>query len=137
MVTMSLRYLGDLRCELKHGPSGTIIQTDAPVDNEGKGESFSPTDLCSASLAACTMTILGIVARRHQIDLGESRAEVRKIMSGDSPRRIIRIEVDFFVDLPADHPKRPLLENSARACPVHFSLHPGLEQKMIFRFRGE
>ena len=137
MVTMSLRYLGDLRCELKHGPSGTVIQTDAPVDNEGKGESFSPTDLCSASLAACTMTILGIVARRHQIDLGESRAEVRKIMSGDSPRRIIRIEVDFFVDLPADHPKRQLLENSARACPVHFSLHPGLEQKMIFRFRGE
>ena len=137
MVTMSLRYLGDLRCELKHGPSGTVIQTDAPVDNEGKGESFSPTDLCSASLAACTMTILGIVARRHQIDLGESRAEVRKIMSGDSPRRIIRIEVDFFVDLPADHPKRQLLENSARACPVHFSLHPDLEQKIIFRFRGE
>lgn len=137
MVNMSVSYLGDLRCQLKHGPSGAIINTDAPVDNEGKGASFSPTDLCAASLAACTLTILGIVARRHEIDLGRTRADVRKIMSSDAPRRIARIEIDFYIDLPADHPKRNLLENAARACPVHFSLHPNIEQALHFWFKGE
>lgn len=136
MVEISIQYLGDLRCEATHGPSGKTLVTDAPVDNEGKGESFSPTDLAATSLGTCMMTIMGIVARRHEIDLGKSTVKVRKIMTSEAPRRIARLEVVFQILLPSDHPKRALLESSAKACPVYLSLHPDIEKDLLFEWVG-
>jgi putative redox protein len=132
MVEAEITYEGDLRCQARHGPSGTILCTDAPLDNEGRGESFSPTDLAATALGTCMLTIMGIVARRHEIDLGATSVKVRKFMTSQPPRRIARLEVDFQVDLPPDHPKRSLLENAARQCPVHLSLHPDIEQAVQF-----
>lgn len=136
MVEINVRYLGDLRCEAVHGPSGVKIITDAPVDNEGRGESFSPTDLAATSLGTCMLTILGIVARRHNIDVGDVRVQIRKIMSAEPPRRIAKIEVIFRIPLTPDHPKRSLLEAASRACPVHLSLHPDVEQNIVFEWIG-
>jgi uncharacterized OsmC-like protein len=136
MVQIDLTYLGDLRCEAVHAPSGQKLTTDAPVDNEGRGESFSPTDLLATSLGACMMTIMGIVARRHDVDLAGTRIRVLKGMSADSPRRVARLEVVFTIPHPADHPKRSLLENAAKTCPVHASLHPGVENVLTFDWVG-
>ncbi len=136
MVEITVKYLGDLRCEATHGPSGKTLVTDAPVDNEGKGESFSPTDLAATSLGACLMTIMGIVARRHEIDMAGTTLNVRKIMSAEAPRKIARIEVAFNIPLPPDHPKRQLLESASRSCPVHLSLHPDIQQDFVFDWTG-
>lgn len=136
MVEMTIRYLGDLRCEAIHGPSGAVVVTDAPLDNEGKGESFSPTDLAATSLGTCMLTIMGIVARRHGIDLGGTTVKVRKEMTPQPPRRIARLTVVFSIPLPGSHEKRELLENAARGCPVHLSLHPDVEQEMVFDWVG-
>jgi uncharacterized OsmC-like protein len=132
MVEVSIEYKGDLGCAARHGPSGMMLCTDAPVDNEGRGESFSPTDLVATALGTCMLTIMGIVARRHGIDLGATKVQVRKIMSAAPPRRIARLEVDFHIPLPGDHPQRELLEKAARQCPVHLSLHPEIEQIIAF-----
>lgn len=136
MVEMSITYLGDLRCEARHESSGAVLVTDAPVDNEGKGESFSPTDLAATSLGTCMLTIMGIVARRHGIDLGATTVKVRKEMTSQPPRRIAKLTVVFSIPLPASHEKRALLENAARGCPVHLSLHPDVEQEMVFDWTG-
>ena len=136
MVDISITYRGDLRCEAVHGPSGAVLATDAPVDNEGRGESFSPTDLAATSLGTCMLTIMGIAARRHGIDLGATTVKVRKEMSAQPPRRIARLTVVFTIPLPASHAKRELLENAARGCPVHLSLHPDVEQVMVFDWVG-
>lgn len=136
MVHIDISYLGALRCEATHGPSGAKILTDAPVDNHGKGESFSPTDLTSASLGACMATIMGIAAQQHGVDLGEVRVGVDKTMSTDLPRRIVKIEVAFTIPLPPSFPKRKTLENAALACPVHHSLHPDIEQVVRFDWVG-
>ncbi len=136
MVHSEITYLGGLRCEVVHGPSGTKILTDAPVDNHGKGESFSPTDLAAASLGACMATIMGIAAEQHGVELGKMQIGVDKTMSTDSPRRIIKIEVTFRIPLPPDFPKRQTLENAALACPVHHSLHPGIERVVKFDWVG-
>jgi uncharacterized OsmC-like protein len=136
MVEISIQYLGDLRCEACHMPSGTVITTDAPVDNEGRGESFSPTDLAATSLGACMLTIMGIVARRHGIDLGKTTVKVLKEMSSQPPRRISKLSIIFTIPLPAAHEKRTLLENAARSCPVHLSLHPYVEQEVRFDWVG-
>ena len=136
MVDIAVRYLGDLRCEAQHGPSGVKIITDAPVDNHGKGESFSPTDLAATSLGACMMTIMGIAAQRKSIDLKGTEIRVKKIMAQDTPRRIARLEVDFAIPLQPDHPDRKLLENAALSCPVHHSLHPQIEQAVHFHWNG-
>lgn len=136
MVDISIKYLGDLRCEATHGPSGKTLVTDAPVDNEGRGESFSPTDLAATSLGACMLTIMGIVARRHEIDLEKTTVQVRKIMTEKPPRSIARIEVVFTIPLPSTHPKRNLLEAGANSCPVHLSLHPNVEQVVQFDWVG-
>jgi len=134
MVEINVEYEGDLHCRLKHGPSGAEIVTDAPVDNEGKGEAFSPTDLLSAALGSCMMTIMGIYARRQQIDLSGSRVRVRKEMVADPIRRVGRFEVLF--DLPAhvDGARRPALEKAAHACPVDRSLHPDVKVEITFRY---
>ena len=110
MVMLTSTYEGGLRCRATHGPSGTTLITDAPVDNHGKGESFSPTDLVATALGACMMTIMGIVAERHGLDLTGMKAETVKEMSKDSPRRIAGLRTRLTVPLPADHPQRQLLE---------------------------
>ena len=136
MVEISIRYLGGLRCEAMHGPSGSVLVTDAPVDNEGKGESFSPTDLAATSLGTCMLTIMGIAARRLGVDLGETTVKVVKEMTSQPPRRIARLTVVFTIPLAASHEKREMLENAARSCPVHLSLHPDMEQVMRFDWVG-
>ena len=136
MVEISIRYLGGLRCEARHEPSGNVVITDAQVDNEGKGEAFSPTDLAATSLGTCMLTIMGIVARRHEIDLGETTVKVVKEMSVQPPRRIGRLTIVFTIQLPVDHPKRALLEKAASGCPVHLSLHPEVEQDVRFDWVG-
>ncbi|MDP4623862.1 MAG: OsmC family protein [Akkermansiaceae bacterium] len=127
MVKINLSYKGGLRCSATHAPSGNVITTDAPVDNNGKGEAFSPTDLVATALGACMATVMGIVAERKEISLEGMAVEVRKFMSEDSPRRISKLEVDIKMPLPASHPERKLLESAARGCPVHHSLHPEIE----------
>ncbi len=127
MVRINLSYQGGLRCTATHGPSRTVIQTDAPLDNNGKGEAFSPTDLVATALGACMATVMGIVADRKGISLEGMEIEVRKHMSEDAPRRISRLEVDIHMPVPQGHPERKLLESAARGCPVHHSLHPDIE----------
>ena len=136
MVEISIKYLGDLRCEARHEPSGTVITTDAPVDNEGLGESFSPTDLAATSLGACMLTIMGIAARKQGVDLGDTQVKVLKEMTPKPPRRIAKLTVVFTIPLPASHEKRAMLEEAARNCPVHLSLDPGVEQEMGFDWVG-
>jgi uncharacterized OsmC-like protein len=127
MVRIHLSYQGGLRCSATHEPSGNTINTDAPIDNNGRGEAFSPTDLVATALGACMATVMGIVAERKGIDLQGLRVEVRKHMSEDAPRRISKLEVDLHIPVPATHPECKLLESAARGCPVHHSLHPDIE----------
>ena len=136
MVKISIRYEGGLRCEAAHGPSGQKLFTDAPVDNHGKGESFSPTDLVATALGSCMATIMGIVAERHQLDLAGMKIQVTKEMSKDAPRRIARLATVIDIPLPADHPDREILERAALTCPVHQSLHPDIEKPLEFRWVG-
>lgn len=127
MVEIKIDYQGDLHCTALHLPSGTTLETDAPVDNNGRGESFSPTDLVATALGVCMATVMGIVAKRKEIPLEGLKVAVRKHMSTDTPRRISKLEVDLDVPLPADHPDRKLLEATGNGCPVHHSLHPDIE----------
>ncbi len=134
MVEIHLDYEGDLHCNAVHLPSGTRLSTDAPVDNNGRGESFSPTDLVATALGACMATVIGIVAKRKEIPVEGMKVAVRKFMSEDQPRRISRLEVDMEIPLPSDHPERKLLESAARGCPVHHSIHPDIEVKMNWKW---
>lgn len=135
MVEIKLSYEGDLHCSAIHTPSGNTLVTDAPVDNNGRGESFSPTDLVATALGACMATVIGIVASRKNIAVEGMAITVRKFMSDDAPRRISRLELDLDIPLPADHPDRPLLESAARGCPVHHSLHPDIKMVMKWTWR--
>ncbi|MFM9024385.1 MAG: OsmC family protein [Planctomycetaceae bacterium] len=136
MVKISTAYEGGLRCRAAHGPSGTTLVTDAPVDNHGKGESFSPTDLVATALGACMMTIMGIVADRHGLDLAGMTAETEKVMTAEPPRRIASLRTRLVIPLPAEHPQRQLLEQAALACPVHKSLHPDIDAAIEFVWQG-
>ncbi|MFM8579345.1 MAG: OsmC family protein [Planctomycetaceae bacterium] len=136
MVALKTVYEGGLRCRAEHGPSGASIVTDAPVDNHGRGQSFSPTDLLGVALSSCIMTIMGIVAERHGLDLVGMQAETVKVMSDDPPRRIASLRTRLTVPLPPDHPKRSILEQSARACPVHKSLSPEIDATVEFIWNG-
>lgn len=136
MVTLTSVYEGGLRCRATHGPSGTVLVTDAPVDNHGKGQSFSPTDLVASALGACMMTIMGIVAERHGIDVAGMRAETIKEMTQAPPRRIASLRTRLTIPLPADHPRRAALEEAARTCPVHKSLHPDIDAAIEFVWTG-
>jgi putative redox protein len=136
MVNISIRYEAALRCAATHGPSGQTLFTDAPVDNHGRGESFSPTDLVATALGTCMATIMGIVSERHTIDLAGMKIEVTKEMTKEAPRRIARLVTVIDVPLPADHPDRDLLERAALTCPVHQSLHPEIEKPLDFRWVG-
>ena len=130
MVEIKLTYEGGLHCAATHTPSGNTLVTDAPVDNNGRGEAFSPTDLVATGLASCVATLIGIVAQRKQLAVDGLTVVARKFMSTDTPRRIARLELDLGVPLPANHPDRPLLENAAHTCPVRHSLHPDIEVVM-------
>ncbi len=131
-MTSTVQYLGELRTEATHLLSGQTILTDAPPDNQGRGEAFSPTDLCATSLASCMLTLMGISARNHALDITGAQAEVNKIMTA-APRRIARIEITFT--MPAGDftdAQKKILETAARTCPVHFSLSEGLEEVLEF-----
>ncbi|BCU78777.1 OsmC family protein [Luteolibacter sp. LG18] len=136
MVEIRIDYEGDLHCNALHVPSGNRIATDAPVDNNGRGEAFSPTDLVATALGACMATVIGIVARRKEIPVEGMKVVARKHMSEDQPRRISKIELDIDVPLSADHPERKVLESAARGCPVHHSIHPDIEVVMNWRWNG-
>jgi len=130
MVEIKLNYEGNLHCSATHMPSGNTLATDAPLDNNGLGQAFSPSDLVATALGACMATVIGIVARRKDLAVGGMAVTVRKFMSDDLPRRIKRLELDLTIPLPASHPERTLLESTARGCPVHHSIHPDIEVVM-------
>jgi putative redox protein len=130
-VHVSSDYIGGLRCKSKHGPSGNELITDAPVDNHGKGEAFSPTDLVATALGACVMTTMGILAQRLNIDLTGMHAECTKDMVTTPFRRIgkltARITIPESVTNKISSVDREKLERAAHTCPVHKSLHPDVE----------
>jgi putative redox protein len=134
MVEIKIDYKGQLRCEATHAPSGATISTDAPRDNMGKGECFSPTDLVATALGTCILTILGIVAQRKGLDLSGAAVSVKKEMVADPVRRIGRLSVDIRVPAALSDADRKLLENAARTCPVAGSLHPAVEVPMSFHW---
>ena len=131
-MTSKVTYLGDLRTEATHLQSGVTIITDAPTDNQGKGEAFSPTDLCATSLASCMITIMGISARNHGLNIDGTTAEIIKIMAAN-PRRIGAVEI--ALRMPAngftDRDKK-IIETAGRTCPVALSLGDGVEQRIEF-----
>lgn len=137
MVEIKLTYEGGLHCNAVHGPSGNTLTTDAPLDNNGRGESFSPTDLVATALGSCMATVIGIVAKRKEIAVEGMTVAVRKLMSDDLPRRIRRLELDLAMPLPGSHPDRKLLESTANGCPVHHSIHPDIEVVMNWRWLDE
>lgn len=138
MVEFSVRYEGDLRCRSVHKPSGSELPTDAPADNLGRGESFSPTDLTATSLATCMLTTMAIGAKKNglAIDLSGAGARVVKHMTPAPPRRIAKIEVELDLPAPPNHPDRARLEEFALQCPVALSLHPDVEKAVTFRWIG-
>ncbi|PID64270.1 MAG: osmotically inducible protein OsmC [Gammaproteobacteria bacterium] len=129
--TSTVTYAGNLRTEATHLQSGQAIITDAPVDNHGKGEAFSPTDLVATALASCMMTIMGIESM--DVDIANSRVEVTKVMSA-SPRRIAEIIMTFHLPAGLDDASRKRLEAAAHTCPVAQSLHPETQQTVMFRY---
>lgn len=133
--TATARYAGHLRTEATHTASGNVIQTDAPVDNHGRGEAFSPTDLVSTALGSCMMTVIGIVAERHSWDLVGSTFVVLKHMSAEAPRRIAQIDVTFTLPATLAPQERTLLERAAHTCPVGLSLHPDVRQNIVFEYK--
>lgn len=136
MATVETIYLGGLRTEATHLQSGTKILTDAPTDNHGKGEAFSPTDLVATALGSCMMTIMGIAAETHQIDIVGTRLQITKVMNA-SPRRIGEIQVDVHFPHPMPEAKqRAILERAAATCPVAQTLHPDCKQTIRY-FYGE
>lgn len=136
MPTVQTIYLGELRTEATHVQSGTQILTDAPTDNHGRGEAFSPTDLVAAALGSCMMTIMGIVARRDGINLEGSQMSITKGMSAEPPRRIARVEVKLtmLTETELSDADRAKLERAAHTCPVALSLHPEIEQAISFEW---
>ena len=132
MVEVHIQYLGELRCEAAHAPSRTTILTDAPVDNHGRGEAFSPTDLVATALGTCIVTTMGIFAQRHGIELRGTKITVQKEMTSVPTRRIARLACELLLPLPASHPHREALERAAHTCPVHQSLHPEVEKPIRF-----
>jgi uncharacterized OsmC-like protein len=134
MGSMTGEYLGELRTSDKHLKSGNIVITDAPTDNNGKGEAFSPTDLVCAALSSCMMTIMGQVADRENIDLTGMTTEITKVMS-PSPRRIAEIHVSFtHPNLQADDKQKQKLKNAAHTCPVALSLAETVKQEVTFNW---
>jgi len=132
MVTIEIQYQGDLRCEAVHQPSGIRLNTDAPKDNMGKGESFSPTDLVATALGTCMMTLMGIAARSLNVDLKGTRVTVQKEMVAVPMRRIGKLTVKIAVPTKLTDEQKQKLQQAALTCPVHQSLHPDVQQPVEF-----
>ena len=133
MTTSTSKYSGELRTHSVHTQSGETYITDAPTDNEGKGEAFSPTDIVATSLANCMMTIMGIVSRRKGLIIEGTEAKIDKFM-GTDPRRITEIKIDFYFPVNFSEDERKLLEKSALNCPVAKSLSLDLKQNIEFHY---
>lgn len=134
MPTSKVTYLGELRTSSIHINSGNEIISDAPLDNNGKGEAFSPTDTVSNALASCMFTVMGIKAREMNVDFSNSTAEVTKIM-GTDPRRITEIQVTFNMSIAVDEKTQTILERTAMTCPVFYSLHPDIKKDIRFNWK--
>jgi len=134
MVTIQMSYQGDLRTQATHVPSATTLITDAPVDNQGKGASFSPTDLVATALGTCMLTTMGIVARRHGWALDASKARVEKHMVADPERRIGMLTVTLWIPGTFGESERTTLEHTALHCPVYKSLSPRIEIPVTFHW---
>jgi putative redox protein len=132
MVEVDIAYEGDLRCTATHGPSKTTLQTDAPVDNMGRGESFSPTDLLATALGSCMLTTMAINAQRLSIDLTGSSARVQKHMTAQPTRRVGELTVEIVVPTELSDEDRRRMKAAAMACPVHRSLHPDVKIPVTF-----
>lgn len=135
MVSIQTTYLGGLRCSSVHEPSSSELITDAPLDNSGKGESFSPTDLVATALGSCMVTIMGIYAERHELDLAGTKVEIEKHMN-DTPRRIGKVKVWIVVPRSFGERHEQGLEQAALHCPVHKSLHPDIDIDFKLRFEN-
>jgi putative redox protein len=133
-VEITMTYEGSLRCRAVHGPSGKTLQTDAPVDNMGRGESFSPTDLVATALGTCIATTMAIVAQREGLDLAGMRVKVVKEMITQPSRRIGELTTLIHVPAKLTAEQRQKLENAAHACPVHKSLHPDVKLPITFEW---
>ncbi len=134
MVTVTIAYEGDLHCKAVHGPSQTALLTDAPVDNQGKGESFSPTDLVATALGSCILTTMGIKAQLRGLDISGSTATVEKVMAAAPVRRIQTLATHVHVPHVFVAEEQVRLERVAAACPVHQSLHPDIEAPITFHW---
>ena len=132
MVAIQFEYQGDLHCKAVHGPSGTELTTDAPKDNQGRGESFSPTDLVATALGTCMLTVMGIMARTLNIDIAGATATVEKEMTVSMPRRIQSLAVKIRIPQSLSPENQQKLERAAHTCPVHKSLHPDIQTPIEF-----
>lgn len=133
-MTSKTTYLGDLRTSCEHLQSKAQFLTDAPVDNQGKGEAFSPTDTVATALASCMMTIMGIKARDNNLDIKGTTASVTKTMASN-PRRISKIDVVFEFPTSYDEKSTKILERAAKTCPVLYSIHPEIELGIVFEYQ--
>lgn len=136
MVQINTDYVGDLRSEAEHGPSGVTLTTDAPEDNHGEGRSFSPTDLVATALGTCIATILGIQADKHDLDLEGIEISVEKEMASN-PRRIASLRTDVTMPVALDEQTRERVERAARHCPVDESIHPDIDVPITFHWPSE
>jgi putative redox protein len=132
MVAIHLEYEGNLHCKAVHGPSGTELSTDAPKDNQGRGESFSPTDLVATALGGCMLTVMGIMARTLGLDIQGATASVEKAMTTSAPRRIDTLTVKIHIPGELSAENKLKLERAAHTCPVHKSLHPEVKVPIEF-----
>ena len=137
MVKITGEYQGDLHCLAVHAPSGSPLSTDAPKDNQGRGEAFSPTDLAATSLGTCATTTMALAARKHGIELRGLKFEVTKEMSTDAPRRIVRLTTQIWLPITRTDEAAQLLENAARNCPIMQSLNPAIDRPMTFHWATE
>ena len=130
---IEIKYINDLRTESTHLQSDSKIITDAPIDNMGKGEAFSPTDMFVSSLASCMITIMGIAAKTHNIEIGEVGAEVLKVM-GFNPRRISEIHIKFIFNIKLNNKEKEILERAAKHCPVSKSINKDIKEVILFSY---
>jgi putative redox protein len=140
VVDIDIRYEGDLHCGAVHRPSKTALATDAPVDNQGRGASFSPTDLVATALGTCMATTMGILARRKDYDLAGLAVHVKKVMTSSPPRRIAKLECELSIPAATaralDAGARQELEHTAHTCPVRISLLDAIEVPVVFDWQG-
>jgi putative redox protein len=133
-VQIDCHYEGDLHCSVVHGPSGSTLCTDAPADNQGRAETFSPTDLVATALGSCLLTIMGIYARPRNIRMEGARAVVEKEMTRTPPRRVAKLTVRISLPATLSEKARGGLEQAVRLCPVAASLHPDVEVSLAFEY---